>query len=568
MHSFPPKLAQTFADGLRTLYSPREVAAAASRAPGAKKQQFPDYRNDPVGYARNILGIETLTADQETILRHLLIHPRRVLVPSGHNTGKTHLAAVAISWWFDSFDPGAVFTIGPRHESLKDTIWGEVRRQRARAGLRDDFIGPSAPEMRTSTEHWARAFTANKDASLTGRHLPRMLFVIEEACGVDPIWWEVIMTMFDPSLHHSQLCIFNPTSTTSQAYQEDQAVDGKDGTPRWHRFRLSSLNHPNVIAELRGQPKPIPNAVSLSMVEGWIQEQCEPVDRPEERRATDIEWPPSGVTGKPGKWFRPGPVFQSRAMGQWPDTGTGVWSPALFEACIDRPCPAFQLHLLPEIGADMATGKGEDYHAIHCRWGAVSVRHESSNTMDPAHITARLRDAAAEMAALVNSQRPRGCQSIRAKEIPIKLDDDGTGNAVAAFLGQEGYHVQAIGAGTAATRPDLYPRMRDQLWFEVAERAKIGQVYLGRLDRSTLLRLKQQLLAPTWDLDPAGRRRVEPKEKTKEKIGRSPDDADSFNLSHHQAVDFRYDVIDPVEETRGAGWRGNGRQHGYFNHRR
>jgi hypothetical protein len=34
-----------------------------------------------------------------------------------------------------------------------------------------------------------------------------------------------------------------------------------------------------------------------------------------------------------------------------------------------------------------------------------------------------------------------------------------------------------------------------------------------------------------WDLDPAGRRKVEPKEETKEKIGRSPDDADALLLA-------------------------------------
>ena len=45
----------------------------------------------------------------------------------------------------------------------------------------------------------------------------------------------------------------------------------------------------------------------------------------------------------------------------------------------------------------MATGKGEDYWAMHCRWGAVSLRHETSNTMDPARIFSRLKDGAAAL---------------------------------------------------------------------------------------------------------------------------------------------------------------------------
>jgi hypothetical protein len=41
-----------------------------------------------------------------------------------------------------------------------------------------------------------------------------------------------------------------------------------------------------------------------------------------------------------------------------------------------------------------------------------------------------------------------------------------------------------------------------------------------------------------WDLDPAGRRKVEPKEETKEKIGRSPDDADALLLAYLECVAF------------------------------
>ena len=61
--------------------------------------------------------------------------------------------------------------------------------------------------------------------------------------------------MFDASLGHAMLAIFNPTDTTSQAYQEDARCDDAYGDPRWHRFRLSCLNHPNIAAELQGRPK-------------------------------------------------------------------------------------------------------------------------------------------------------------------------------------------------------------------------------------------------------------------------------------------------------------------------
>src|SRR5262249_2924063 len=124
-----------------------------------------------------------------------------------------------------------------------------------------------------------------------------------------------------------------------------------------------------------------------------------------------------------------------------------------------------------------------------------------------------------------------------------------------------GYTVHPIGAGTQATYPDRYPRKRDELWFEVAERARSGGVYLGALDRATPRRLKQQLLAPAWELDAQGRRKVEPKDRTKEKIGRTPDDADAFLLAYHEASSTVPTVLEPErrQESR-SGPFGRGRE--------
>src|SRR5262245_48561769 len=50
------------------------------------------------------------------------------------------------------------------------------------------------------------------------------------------------------------------------------------------------------------------------------------------------------------------------------------------------------------------------------------------------------------------------------------------------FLRRDGSSVYLVGAGTRAMREDLYPRKRDELWFEVAERARRGHLALVRLE--------------------------------------------------------------------------------------
>ena len=227
--------------------------------------------------------------------------------------------------------------------------------------------------------------------------------------------------------------------------------------------------------------------------------------------------------------------FQCRALGVWPDLGSGVWSDSLWKACLEGPQPAFPLADLPQIGCDMGQGKGDDFHGIHGRWGAVSVHHETANTMDPVRVFTRIKAVALQLAEMATGRRDRNAAPIDPKKLPIKIDDDGTGNAIISFLRAGGYCVIPIGAGTSAIRPDLYPNKRSELWFYTAERAKIGQVWFGLLDRPTRNRLRQQLTAPEWNPDPAGRRKVEPKDDTKEKLGRSPDDADSMNLAYYDA---------------------------------
>ena len=75
--------------------------------------------------------------------------------------------------------------------------------------------------------------------------------------------------------------------------------------------------------------------------------------------------------------------------------------------------------------------------------------------------------------------------------------------------------------------------------------APFARVFDTCPDRTTLARLRQQLLAPAWEVDSAGRRAVEKKDETKDKIGRSPDDADAFNLAYLEAGELSYGP--PVE---------------------
>jgi hypothetical protein len=474
---------------------------------------------DPCDYATKVLKVGW-TDKQKEIARALLSPPYKVLVKASHGVGKTFLAASLVNYWYDSFDPSAVITTAPTARDVRDLLWREVRLQRDRRG---GFAGAAAPVLgRVESDHYAKGFTAATGESFQGRHQERMLFIFDEAVGVDAIFWETTKSMFDPSGKHAWLVIFNPTDTSSQAYQEEASGEG------WHVVTMSALEHPNVGAALAGEQPPYPGAVSLAQLHEWVRDWCTPIDKGE-ARATDLEWPPDS-----GRWWRPGPLFESRALGRWPSAGTyGVWSDLLFAAA-EALLAGFGVHELPEIGCDPARF-GDDYTAIHTRRGRASIHHERHNGWDTSQTAGRLKQLCRELAAQCNAERGKNQQRVRPEQIVVKVDVDGLGAGVVDQRGE--YAFVAVSSASQARDPD-YPNLRSQLWFNTASLAGRGLVGLARLPLEMRRLLRRQCLAPQWKVDGQGRCLVEPKEKTKDRLGASPDDADAMNLAYWPAAPF------------------------------
>jgi hypothetical protein len=74
---------------------PRRAVRACCSGPAAAAAGYAKYRMDPVGFARDVLGV-TLTAHQEEIARALVGKNRRVKVNSGHGTGKAQPRSTVI----------------------------------------------------------------------------------------------------------------------------------------------------------------------------------------------------------------------------------------------------------------------------------------------------------------------------------------------------------------------------------------------------------------------------------------------------------------------------------------
>lgn len=456
------------------------------------------YQMSPETYVREELGVQWWSKQAE-VARALIKH-KRVMVKASHSVGKTHLGGGLVNWFFDCFYPSITLTTAPTKEQVEDLLWKEVRVQRkGRPGLQ-----PKAPRMETVDNHFAVGLTARDSNAFQGRHELNQLIIFDEAVGIDSQFWTGAEGMLTGDDHH-WLCIFNPTDTASKAYEEEQAGN-------FHVITISALDHPNIAADLEGRPAPFPAAVRAGWVDERIRKWSDRIHK-SDRKAADIEWPLGS-----GEWWRPGPLAESRLLGRWPSKGgKSVWSDALWEAClIQQQVPRLPLF----IGCDVAR-YGDDFTSFVVRRGPCVLYHETHNGWSVVQTANRLKELAKEYAQL--GEDP--------KRVNINVDDANAGGGVVDILAADDYAVSGINAGHEALEPEGYPNRRSELWFSVAGRADDGKLDLTRLNEESKGLIKRQFMAPTWKVDSRGRRVVEPKDDTKKRIGRSPDDADALNLA-------------------------------------
>lgn len=537
---------------LERFYARSRLSALLTAGPGPASGERPleSYRNDPVGFCGDVLGV-TLTPDQEEIVRALAFGGR-VKVNSGHNVGKTFLAACAVLWWFYTRPQSVVITTAPTERDVIDLLWTEIRilHAKARRPLPNFFAGPKSAELFDNEEHWARGYTARDAVSFQGRHRASMLFIFDEAEGVPAHFWTVTNTSYKDGYDHGWLAIGNPVTTASQSYVEDRARN-IDGTPKWKMFSLSALNHPNVRAELAGAPAPVGNAVSAGQIDGYVADWCDRID-PADRRENDFEWRPGS-----GAWYRPGPQMLARAMGIRPvdgvDTvwGMGAWRSACTPKYTPEHCWLHRYGVT--IGLDCAAF-GDDYSCFHVRSGPLSLHHEARNGWAPRKLADRLKELCVEWAAWYNAQAVSSMQRplYQPSEVSVVIELDVSGADVLDHCMDDRGALFGAWGGLKVAEPsdkldqlgtEKYANKRSEIWFEGAKLAATAGMDLSRLPQEVLRRLEDQLLTPSYKTLPAGTRQVEAKVDIKKRLRRSPDDADSLLVCYANTQLYAPQVI-------------------------
>lgn len=470
----------------------------------SENQDFDKFKNDILGYAREVIGTILWKKQRDVCLA--LKDYQKIMVCSANTTGKSFLAGgILVNWFYDTHRPGICLTSAPTEMQVNDILWKEVRvARRGRPGLK-----PAEPTLQDAPNHFAKGFTTKDIHSFQGRHEAHMLIILDEATGIPAPFWEAANSMINKDTHR-WLVIFNPLDTTSYAYQEYRRGN-------WHKIHMSALEHPNIKAELQGKPAPIPNAVRLAWVERMVNEYCEKIPAQEARPTQDLEWPP-----KSDIWYRTSPIFEARVLGRWPSQiATALWSEALIDWCENTTfdLPLRSLKVAPEIGVDLAR-EGDDYTVFFVKWGKSVVHHERYQGFDFRKTCGRLKEIA-EYWGAKSGHDP--------KRIPCKIDATGDrGYAIVDFA--DGYNFIPVNSSSKAILQKSYRNRRSELWATTVDLASEKMLEWSRLSNQSKELLRTQLMAPRKDYDSMGRMVVSPKDEIKKVIKVSPDDADALNL--------------------------------------
>jgi hypothetical protein len=191
---------------------------------------------------------------QTDALKALRDH-NRVAIRSGHGVGKSALLAWCILWWLLTRYPAKVACTANTSTQLSDVLWGELDKwyRNLPKGFQKllDMKSDRMELLGDPKQSFAVARTARKETpeAFQGYHSPNMLFIIDEASGVDDIIFEVGRGAMS-SKGAKTIMTGNPTRTNGYFYNAFHSM-----AAFWHTMKVgcedSSMVSPQYLEECK-----------------------------------------------------------------------------------------------------------------------------------------------------------------------------------------------------------------------------------------------------------------------------------------------------------------------------
>lgn len=532
----------TFTSDFRNALLEQISAATSIRWPS------PRYRNDPIGFFRDILGIEPWSRQKEVLLA--IRDHDRVAIKSGHKVSKSNSIAGGALWWYCSFEDARSVMSSTTARQVDQILWRELRMMRARAGrcceckakdperrtiptpcphsaLIDGEIGELARTgLKSHDFREVVGFTAREAEAVAGISGRNVFYWIDESSGVPD---EIFDAIEGNRAGGAKLALFgNPTRTSGRFFEvfHDKAKSA-DRPHGFHTITISSEESPNVVAgELV-----IPGLATRE----YIEEKRE-------------------------EWGEDSPLYLVRIKGEFATKEDGkIFSIHTIEQAEQR---------WNENRCDACLGAGVDERKMPCQLcggsGRMPVEGRLFLGLDPAgetgsgdEVAFAVRRGLMAIELLVFRGLNEDAHVVQTLDILSKhrlpretpvvvMDREGAVGArvygaMRDFAERNPNVFELVGVRSsdkARRLPMIYDRVRDELAANLERWMRDG----GAIPEDT--KLEKELHQLEWEHTTRGLLKVTPKKLIRKALGRSPDRYDALALSVWEPLSLQDDDLE------------------------
>lgn len=472
---------------------------------------------DPIWWARKVLGVQFWSAQRDII--ESVRDNDRTTARSCHGIGKSHLAGNTALWFLYSFPYSIVLTTAPTWRQVEKLVWKEVRASIRKTKIElGGELAKKSPELQIVQDEWvALGLSTNQPDRFQGFHARHLLVIVDEAAGVKEDIFEAIEGVLT-SEHCRLLCLGNPTLIGGTFYRSHRE-------PGWKTFHISAFDTPNFTAFGIDEADFEKNT--------WQEKITGPLPAP---------WliTPQWAYDKFVRWGPKHPAYQARVLGNFPEQGENNVIPlAWIEASMERWKETTGQGSIV-LGVDVAR-YGQDLSVIAPRQGSKILPLQVYSGKDTLEFTGEVLKAA---------------RATNAKH--IKVDVIGLGAGVVDPLKAAEAPVIAVNVAASSDVVDddgnrIYANLRAELWWALREALdpKNPEPLALPPDDDLL----GDLAAPNYKINAKGAIQIEEKEKTKARLGRSPDRGDAVMLTFAPTKVFELPKLVFTGATKTPAWK-------------
>lgn len=444
------------------------------------------YIDDPVAFVEDIIG--AIPDDWQQDVLTALATNKMVTVRSGQGVGKTALESWSVLWYLSTRPFPKIVCTAPTKQQLYEVLWAEINKWLSESALLSKILKWTKTKLYMigyEGRWWATAKTATRPENMQGFHEDYMLFIADEASGIEDKIMEAIFGTLSGDENKLLMC-GNPTRTSGffyDSHNKDREI--------FSVHKVSSMDSTRTSKE------------NIAMLKRKYNEESD--------------------------------VYRVRVLGEFPRSEPDTFIPLeMAEAAVHNELYEYdeytQRYIFPytseiEIGVDVARF-GDDETTIYVRLGQKVVEYKTyvkkDTTVTAGWIIRMAKDA---------------MKTYERNHCIVKIDDDGVGGGVTdrvrEVVREEQLHIQVIDChnGSKAHDSDHYENWGSEAWAVIRDLLVNKQIQIPNDEK-----LIAQLTTRKYTITSKGRIRLESKKEMKDRGLPSPDRADGLVNAFAQAV--------------------------------